>query len=217
MTPIMHPIPTDITLCAGSHASFDQGVCAMEFAAYLAGEPHSDEPTCVCPAIRAFCVSWNDALPSDAERNRLLLPLVPRTIDSKSTPAVQEYRAFLAFDWLTRIYAPTWLDLLPELAADATALRALAPILTMEAARAAIAPAEAASERASVAESAARSAAWSAAGSAVWSAARSAAVEALRPTCERLEASALDLVDRMLAVTPETLPAGWIAPSKVTV
>lgn len=31
------------------------GMCAMEAAAWIAGEPHSDDPKCVCPIIAAFC------------------------------------------------------------------------------------------------------------------------------------------------------------------
>ena len=66
----------------------------------------------------------------------------------------------------------------------------------------------------SAAESAARSAAWSAARSAAWAAARSAAwaaaesaawaaaESALQSTVSELQASALDLAERMIAVTP---------------
>jgi len=52
----------------------------------------------------------------------------------------------------------------------------------------------------SAAESAAWSAAWSAAGSAARSAAESAAEKALDPTVKRLQKSALELLDRMLAL-----------------
>ncbi len=50
----------------------------MEAAAFIAGEPWSDHPACVCPVIAAFMRSWNDGL-SDKDRNRLLLPLIPKT------------------------------------------------------------------------------------------------------------------------------------------
>ncbi len=61
----------------------------------------------------------------------------------------------------------------------------------------------------SAAESAARSAAWSAAESAAWSAAESAAESAagsaaasfLQPSVDKLQASAIELVERMVAVT----------------
>ncbi len=35
---------TDYTLAYGTHATPDEGRCAMEWVSYIAGEPHSDEP-----------------------------------------------------------------------------------------------------------------------------------------------------------------------------
>ena len=59
-----------ISFANGSHDDPESGVCAMEAAAYIAGEEHSDHPACVCPVIGGFMRSWNDALPSDADRDR---------------------------------------------------------------------------------------------------------------------------------------------------
>ena len=39
----------DYALAYGTHASPLDGRCAMEWVSYLAGEAHSDEPTCVSP------------------------------------------------------------------------------------------------------------------------------------------------------------------------
>ena len=36
-----------LTLKNGSHPSPDDGLCVMEAAAWVAGEPHSDHPACV--------------------------------------------------------------------------------------------------------------------------------------------------------------------------
>jgi hypothetical protein len=56
-------------LGSGSHNHFGEGMCAMEAASYIAGEPWSDHPECVCPVIAAFLRNWNDSLPkSDRER-----------------------------------------------------------------------------------------------------------------------------------------------------
>ncbi|HUE25944.1 MAG TPA: hypothetical protein VMP89_04150 [Solirubrobacteraceae bacterium] len=44
---------TDYTLAYGTHATPDDGRCAMEWVSYLAGEPHSDHPACVSPVLRA--------------------------------------------------------------------------------------------------------------------------------------------------------------------
>ena len=72
-----------ITLKSGSHAKREEGVCAMEAVAWLAGEPHSDAPACTSPVIASFLRRWNDILPTDAERNRLLRPLLPLMVDTK--------------------------------------------------------------------------------------------------------------------------------------
>lgn len=50
----------------------------MEWVAYLAGEEHSDQPVCVSPMLRKFCISLNDVLP-DEPRQRLR-PYLARTI-----------------------------------------------------------------------------------------------------------------------------------------
>ena len=159
----------------------DGSLCVMEAVAYVAGEPWSDHPTCACPVIAAFLRAWNDGLPSDADRVRLLSPMIPRLVGTKSTPAVEERRAYLALDWLIRVYTPTWLDTVPALATHAAALRALPEIVELTTAHAA----RAAAARAAAGAAAARDAAWAAAA----------------PTVAILQESAVDLVGRMIAVT----------------
>ena len=48
-------------LSSGAHQRVEDGRCAMEWVSYLAGEPHSDQPVCVSPMLRAFCISLNDS------------------------------------------------------------------------------------------------------------------------------------------------------------
>ena len=86
-------------LLEGAHEP-DGEMCVMEAVAYVAGEPWSDKPDCACPVLGAFMRKWNDSLSSDDERNRLLRPLIPRLVGSKSTPEVEERRSYLALDWL---------------------------------------------------------------------------------------------------------------------
>lgn len=43
-----------LTLHEGAHKDPADGMCAMEAAAWIAGEPHSDHPACACPVIGAF-------------------------------------------------------------------------------------------------------------------------------------------------------------------
>ena len=98
-------------LHAGSHEESQREMCVMEAAAYVAGEPWSDHPQCACPTITTFMISWNDNLPSDEDRTRLLKPLIPYLVGTKSTDAAAERRAWMAFDWLVRVHTPCWLDL----------------------------------------------------------------------------------------------------------
>ena len=176
-------------LSSGSHESFERGLCVMEAVSYVAGEPWSDKPACACPVISAFLRSWNDGLPTDAERDRLLKPLIPSLVDTKSTMAVEERRSYMALDWLVRVYTPKFLDLVPTLAPHAKALRDLEEIADL-------AGAAAAGTLTAAAGDAARDAAWAAARDAAWA----AAGEALKPTVAELQQSALDLVNRMIVV-----------------
>ena len=160
-----------ITLKSGSHNDRDDGVCAMEAVAWLAGEPHTDHPQCTCRVLAAWMRGWNDGLPSDADRDRLLKPLLPRLLNTRSTKAVEERRSFIALDWLIREFLPSWLDGVESLKVHAAAIRALPEIAD-------IATATQAGElvvRAAKDAAAAGDAAWAAAGDAARAAARAAA------------------------------------------
>ena len=245
-----------LTLKSGAHdrRAMD-AICVMEAVAWVAGEPHSDHPECVCPVLSALARGWNDTLPSDEERNRLLRPLIPKLIGTRATPAIEQRRAWMLVDWQIRTYAPAFMDLVPRLAGDAAALRSLPEIVdatTLDAARPALrvaqqkgaaaggAAGDAAWDAAGAAAwaaagaaawTAARDAAWDAAGAAAWAAARdaawaaagtaawdavwaaardaardaagTAAWDALAPTVAKLQASMLDLIDRMIALSKE--------------
>jgi hypothetical protein len=223
-----------IVLKAGGHDSRVDGVCAMEALAWVAGEPHSDKPQCACPIIASFMRAWNDGLPDDDTRTRLLRPLLPLLLNTRSTRAVELQRSWLALDWLAREQAPAWLSLRDDLTAHAVALRGLPPITDASSASKAqptLAAAGAAARDAAwdaagaAAWAAARDAAGAAAGAAAWVAARAAAGAAARdaagaaawaaardaagaaawaalaPTVTALQASAADLVRRMVAIT----------------
>ena len=94
----------------GAHPTRGDGMCAMEMVAWLAGEPHSDEPRCACPVIAAFVRALNDALPSDAARNRLLRPLVPKLVNTRANGRVEALRARLAADAGIRELLPLLLE-----------------------------------------------------------------------------------------------------------
>jgi hypothetical protein len=234
-------------LSKGSHPTPDAGRCAMEWVAFLAGEPHTDQPVCVSDVLKRFCIDFNDAL--DDENRQKLRPYLARTIGTAGD-GQDRRRAFMCLDWIVRTYTPAWLSL-AGLDDDARALRQLPEIVDIDAAwhaapftsgarQRAVAAGDAAWDAAgdaarTAARDAARTAAWDAAGDAAWDAARDAARTAardaardaawtaawaaagdaawaaadrrLKPTVQQLQASAFDLLDRMLPKVAVELPA----------
>ncbi len=199
---ILPPIGLEgIVLRSGGHVTREEGVCAMEALAWLAGENHSAYPSCACPVLGAFMRSWNDNLPDDESRVRLLRPLLPLLLNTKSTPTVQSQRSWMALDWLAREQAPAWLSLRDDLKAHAVALRGLKPITDSQSAKDAQETLNAAGEAARAAAwDAAGDAAWDAARAAAWAAARDAAGAALAPVIALLQEGATELVKRMAAI-----------------
>lgn len=157
----------------GSHSSIEHGMCVMEAVSYVAGEPWSDRPACASPTIGAFLRTWNDALPDDEARTRLLGPLIPRLPGTAADDATELRRSYMALDWMVRVMAPAWLEL-AGLGEHAALLRDLGEICDELSVALAVANTRAARE-------AARKAAWDAAreardvGAAEWDAAWAAA------------------------------------------
>jgi hypothetical protein len=174
---------TDYTLAHGTHATPEAGRCAMEWVSYLAGEPHSDEPACVSPVLRAFCIALNDGL--DAAPRQRLRPYLARTIGTAGD-GLDETRSWMAMDWLIRVYAPAWLELagLTDAAAGLTALPAVVEAPDLHPALSALELARRAARSAwtealgarcmpwAAGRAAAREAAWGSATAAAWAAAR---------------------------------------------
>jgi hypothetical protein len=198
-----------LSLKSGAHSP-DSLMCVMEAVAFVAGEKWSDHPTCTSKVISAFLRSWNDALPTDADRNRLLKPLIPKLIGTKDGKRREEKRAMMAADWLIRVHTPAWLRLsglekqaqslesLPEVTrmAQIPAIRGLIEAVRDDARAAWAAARDAAGDAAwHAAGDAAGHAAWAAAGAAAGDAAR----KKLAPTVEKLQQSALELIERMIA------------------
>ncbi len=229
MTIIEERLDTPIILHEGAHDESSGQMCLLEAVAWVVGEPWSDHPDCVCPVLAAFGRSWNDGLPDDETRTRLLAPLIPRLVGTRSTPEVQDARAFMAADWSVRTFTPIWLRL-AGLDDHAVALESLPPLDSVEAcensraardaawdaawAAAGVAAWDAAGDAArAAAGAAARDAAWAAAGAAAgaaawaaaraaaWAAAWAAAGAALAPAVEACQVSALELLNRMIDLT----------------
>lgn len=98
-----------LNIKAGAHSP-NSTFCVMEAVAFVAGESWSDHPECVCPVIATFLRSWNDGLPNDAERDRLLKSLIPLVVNTRNE-ALEEKRSLLCADWLVRVHTPAWLRL----------------------------------------------------------------------------------------------------------
>ena len=86
------------------------GLCVMEAAAYVAGEPHSDHPDCVSLVIAAFLRYWNDALLS-GERQSLKQHIEPiigtRGVHPPDVQkALETVRAWMLVDWAVRTALP---------------------------------------------------------------------------------------------------------------
>src|SRR5262245_35911141 len=161
----------DRPLLVGSHSP-DGQMCVMELAAYIAHEPWSDHPECVSPVLGAFLRAWNDAL-DDGTRQKLK-PYARKAIGTAGGRDADERRAWMATDWLVRVWAPTFLRL-AKLDAEADALVGLPELVDTKTAREVQPAIRKARTKAAAAGDAARAAAWDASWAAAWDAARAAA------------------------------------------
>jgi hypothetical protein len=106
--------PTELSLPAGlpplgrgAHSDPSRGVCLMEATALLAGEPHTDRPATVHPALAALARVVNDAV-SDAARPTLL-PLAPRMIGTAAAdPALSGDLVALCSRAALAVALPIW-------------------------------------------------------------------------------------------------------------
>lgn len=128
-----------ITLSHGKHDNREDGVCAMEAVAYIAGEPHSDHPACASKLITGILINRNDSLPDNASRDLWLKDLLPRVVGTNTGDADERARCYIVLDWACREAVPDLLDTGNAKAKGLSAqLRALAPIVSKETASAAV-------------------------------------------------------------------------------
>ena len=167
---------TTLTLTLGGHDSDSGEMCLLEAAAYQAGEPWSDRPQCVSLVLAAYGRSLNDALPDDTRQR--LIPFIPRLLNTAGD-GLDERRAYLALDWLSRINLPAWLRLVPALTAQADLLAAGPEVVDLSTAAASSALVRQAASQANAAQAAvwattpatAEDATWDATWDAAWNAA----------------------------------------------
>jgi len=210
-------------LSKGFHAAGAPGKCVMEAVAFiLHKENWNDHPPGVCPVIGNFMRTWNDDLP-DVDRTALLLPFVPRLINTRRfielegrntrrfIVELEDRRAMMALDWLIRTHIVAWLRLakfdtqaamiaaLPEIA-DVVQLSSIMPPLKAagDATAAAWAAVAAATTRA--AAWAALEAGWQAAVEAGWGAAAGCAA-VMPPAAEVARAAAIKQTRKQLQLS----------------
>jgi hypothetical protein len=120
-----------LCLSKGGHSTFEEGTCAMELVDYMArarrgavslDQRPTDAPDCVSPTIRRLVIAWNDSLPNDAARLRLIGPLLPLMLDTRGTHKQEKKRLWLVMGWLFKELAPSLLELC-ELKEPAAKLR----------------------------------------------------------------------------------------------
>jgi hypothetical protein len=87
MRPVSHQT---VRLSPGRHSSPDDGVCVMELASMLAGEPFGDRPRAVSPSIASLLQGLNDGL--DDERRQALKPFAATTVGTAADRAVERRR-----------------------------------------------------------------------------------------------------------------------------
>lgn len=77
-----------LRLGPGPHTSPDRGVCAAEATAFLAGEPHSDHPDCLCPILGEALRWMNDRMPEAVQTG--LNPLLPLLVGTRHRDAERQ-------------------------------------------------------------------------------------------------------------------------------
>lgn len=86
-----------VRLAKGKHTTPHHGVCVMELASMLAGEPFSDHPRSVCPVIAAFLRAYNDAI--DDKRRQDLYRFAAAAVGTRAGTDVEAARAELCAQW----------------------------------------------------------------------------------------------------------------------
>ncbi len=86
-----------VRLEAGSHRSPSDGVCIVELASIVGGEPFSDDPRCVDRVIAAFLRGWNDRA-GYADRQRLY-PYAHRVVGTGGYRRISRIRRDFCLSW----------------------------------------------------------------------------------------------------------------------
>ena len=91
-----------VRLSKGKHQSPEHGVCVMELASMLAGEPFTDRPECVCPVVAGFLRTYNDRL--DDERRQDLYAYAAAVVGSRGDEALEAARRERCLNWAADVH-----------------------------------------------------------------------------------------------------------------
>jgi len=87
-----------VRLERGSHNGPEDGVCVMELASMIAGEPFSDQPECVCRVIAPVLRAYNDLM--DDGRRQDLYHYASLVVGSRDTEEIEWRRADHCLRWV---------------------------------------------------------------------------------------------------------------------
>src|SRR5690349_11352650 len=90
-----------VHLDAGAHSGPNDGVCVMELASMLAGEPFSDHPRSVSRMLAALLRGYNDGL--DDARRQTLKPYASASVGTACGYRADARRRRLARRWLVQV------------------------------------------------------------------------------------------------------------------
>jgi hypothetical protein len=92
-----------IRLGRGKHTTPSEGACVMELASMLSGEPFTDRPASVSPAIAAFLRAYNDSV--DDRRRQQLYGCAAQVLGTRSTAQIEQRRIEHWTAWAMRRHA----------------------------------------------------------------------------------------------------------------
>lgn len=108
MSPVSHQT---VRLSKGKHIGPHDGACVMELASMLAGEPFSDHPESVCPALGSFLRAYNDSVDDTCRQD--LYAYASRVVGTRVGAEIERARADRMLDWAAELHPRRWVALLP--------------------------------------------------------------------------------------------------------
>lgn len=103
MSERLAPSHQTVRLAPGKHDTPANGVCVLELASMLAGEPFSDQPRSVCPVIAAYLRAYNDG--ADDHSRRGLYGAAARVVGTRAGQEVARARAHRCHELTADLHA----------------------------------------------------------------------------------------------------------------